>query len=356
MARNILYQDLAQPIAPPAAKGAGWQFPDVAVLAAAVVIVSGWSSLPFRSNIPTAATPHGWEGQQLVDYSFTKPFPVSAQQYDAMPWQGLLATAKTPHGWEGWQLDYKFVQPFPVTDQLVNAFEPSGFIGSKTPEGWQGQQYELKFAPPFPVVEQQYTAHFLRLIPKPEGWRSAQFDYRYSVPFPVASQQYADTERYLFVAFVFDPRIDPRGQQYEYRFAKSFPVEQQQYEAPRDFAPIPIFLPPGSGKRYKPPTDYLPEPAWDEKPNKAPVRPIWDRPQKPTPEAEPAPPPAPPPLPPLSAFAERGPPRIMRKLNLPSFNELIPPNAAQLNQRMPEVMDESDAIAALRALGIIKDS
>jgi len=122
-------------------------------------------------------------------------------------------------------------------------------------------------------------------------------------------------------------------------------------------APLPpivegIVVPkPGAGKRRNFPS-YIPQPAYDVEP-RSPIKPIWDR--GPAPAAEPqAPirPAGPPPLPPLSAFASK-PPAGLSLSGLPTFDEYVPHDAMAAAQRLSDALDESDAIAALRALGLI---
>lgn len=109
--------------------------------------------------------------------------------------------------------------------------------------------------------------------------------------------------------------------------------------------PLPL---PGAGKRYHPPTDYLPEPAWEKRPRK-PIRPIWDRaPSGAQPEVHhPSPPPGIPQMPPPGYFPAR--PRLDYS-TFPNFNEHVPPNLAGLGQRMHEARNSSDAMKVLKAV------
>lgn len=110
----------------------------------------------------------------------------------------------------------------------------------------------------------------------------------------------------------------------------------------------------GGGARSKRLTDYLPEQiGYREAPQPKPVKPIWDRasqvaqPQAP----EPATPAGPPPLPPASIFMQ---PQTDRQYDLPDFheNEMDRPFAVKAN--LKRAKNESEALAALRALGLIK--
>ena len=119
------------------------------------------------------------------------------------------------------------------------------------------------------------------------------------------------------------------------------------------FVPPP-FVPPVGGSGDLPIgllPDYIPRPPYKQKPNK-PVRPIWDRGK--IQEPEPEKPSGPPPLPPMDIFGTKAAPRIISMHGLPTFQEYVPENPMALHQRMQEALDESDALAALRAMGLIK--
>jgi hypothetical protein len=263
------------------------------------------------------APSQSWRAQ--LDYKFAAPFPACAQQY-AIHLNYEVPTAKTPHGWEGYQLETKFAVPFPASAQQFPAFQPQGTITNRfiALNGFLPYEYDYRFTPAFPASAQQYVAHLHRALPSaptPHGWE---------------------------------------GQQLDARFARPFPVAEQQYEATRNPEQIFPFYPPGSGKRYKPPFQYLPQPPYEvpDKPHK-PVKPIWDRGGK-IEEPKPEKPKGPPPLPPLSIFGASGTTRLLSPNGLPTFNEYVPQDSAAMAKRMQEALDESDAIAALRALGLIK--
>jgi hypothetical protein len=131
---------------------------------------------------------------------------------------------------------------------------------------------------------------------------------------------------------------------------------------------------PGAGKRYQKPTAYLPEPAWDVKPNK-PFQPVWDRFRQQEAEAalaaieaarqaaEPAanlPLPLPPQTPGAVPIPGAFPPA------LPNFNELVPPNSLGMAQDMHnarmtdapvqpprDAKDMNDILAVFKAIGLI---
>jgi hypothetical protein len=114
---------------------------------------------------------------------------------------------------------------------------------------------------------------------------------------------------------------------------------------------------PGAGKKYDH-TKYLPEPAWEKKPNK-PYRPVWDKGGE-AGKIEPPLPAGPLAYPPKSIFARRSSLNPLdssaaAKMGLPTFNHLVPPDPQALSKRMDETRDISDAIAVLRALGLWKD-
>ena len=139
----------------------------------------------------------------------------------------------------------------------------------------------------------------------------------------------------------------------EIHFTAPFPVQDQQWDMwPAQFVPPPPLPPPGSGRRYAPPTDYLPEPPWDERPRK-PVRPIWDRPAPPAPT--PVAPSGPPPLPPMSAFGPQpGAPLIVR--SLPTFNEHVTPDLVALGDRLKAAMAQAKRDRDEEALALLLDA
>lgn len=96
---------------------------------------------------------------------------------------------------------------------------------------------------------------------------------------------------------------------------------------------------PGSGAAHRR-FNYVPEPPYEVKPNK-PFRPVWDKvAQKAPVVAAPARPPGPPPLPPASIFAAAAP---TLPAGLPTFNELVPPDAAALGPRLQSARDATTA-------------
>jgi hypothetical protein len=96
---------------------------------------------------------------------------------------------------------------------------------------------------------------------------------------------------------------------------------------------VPQFFPPGSGRRYAPPTDYLPEPAWEKKPRK-PIRPIWDRGGKVQPPEEEQKPRTPPPVP-ASIFEPEPPP--LELTSLPTFGQYTIDRPREIANRMKNV-------------------
>lgn len=432
MARRVLYPSGGiPPLAPPS--NLGWQDNNTAVvasraLAGAVVLFgafSGWMPFPPPASpdngtpnwqtispevitkpfspakqqyvahnnfsVPSAPTPHGWEGQQY-DYRYAKPFPASAQQFFFSFQPFGIVTSSSPNGWNGYQLDYLFAKPFPVaSQQFPESFQPRGTITSTTPQGWQGQQLDYQFVRPFPPKEQVFLALGPEHVPIPsdvEGWFGTQLEYRFAKPLHASEQQYSNFQPAGFVKTTF---LDGwRGTQYEYRFrkpisaalhqfltldpeiisnsldfqhypqppvlfAKPFPVALQVFSVWDLVGDVPLFFPPGAGKRKDFPS-YIPQPPYEAKPNK-PYRPVWDKPREGKVEQHPTPtPPGPPPLPPASLFGAAAPPTPpANSLALPDFKHLVPPNPQAFDHHMRDVQDMSDVFNLLRAMGIIKD-
>jgi hypothetical protein len=274
------------------------------------------SSMPDRADMdwaepPTLFIANPWEE---LSYSFTKPFPTAHQQYLAAPTR-LVPTLVAPDGWRGLHWDYAFTKPFPPASQVVEDYEHP-IPTAATPQGWQGAQLDYRFSLPFPVGQQQFLTlgRQTPTAPTPQGWDSMRSEYRFTKPFPVALQPFD---------FFF-----------------------QQFYGP----PIPG---PGAGKKRDIPAWY-PSPAYDEAPRK-PVKPVWDRGGRievPKP-AEPQRPAGPPPLPPLSLFGSPAPMHVVSPNGLPTFREYVPQNAHATAQRIQEAQDESDAIAVLKALGLL---
>lgn len=333
--------------------------------------------------LPSASTPQGFWGLQL-EYAFAKPFPAAAQQFLFEP-QTTIRTAATPQGWHPLEFDYKFAVPFLAAAQQFSGhvpeppptgialaqsheivvieqrtlYEQSFFPPKPIPQpanGWQAVRFDCAFTPRFPVTEQLWFGFDLKQLPtttRPEGWRGNQFEYAFTKPFP-AHLQHDHTIIYGVVK-----NAEPEGwrnYQFDIAFAVPFPAALQQFDATNRFDQIPPYLPPGAGRRYLPPTDYLPEPAYDVEQRK-PIRPIWDRGGKVDPEKkpEPAPPSGPPPLPPMSVFGQSAPMSVMSLDGLPTFQEYVPRDAMATARQLQHALDESDAIAALRALGLLKD-
>lgn len=126
----------------------------------------------------------------MIIQIITQPAAWPAQQ---------VPTAKTPHGWEGYQLEpgpAAQAKPFPVTAQQYVAHQLWPVPSGPHAEGWES--YELEPGPaaqakPFPVASQQYVAHQLFQVPNlPRfGWWGWQLDVRFAQPFPAASQQWS---------------------------------------------------------------------------------------------------------------------------------------------------------------------
>jgi hypothetical protein len=333
-----------------------------------------------RAGLTSPGNTTTWGEYPLNPDVFKKPVAPELQQFSAFcPYE--VPTAKTPHGWEGEQLEYKYKDTLApphlaVEHQQYSAFPARGAIHTVYPDGFSGQQWDRALSKPLPipqmrVEEQQYVgfqpAGFI-LIKPPGGQWGWLHEYRFAKPFPVEEQQFlALDSEYIFGAKDYSGW---HGDQLEYKFAVPFPVASQQYESTRRLGAIPPYLPPGAGKRYKPPTDFLPQPAFDQTPN-APFQPIWDRRKAEAAAAVEAarvaalaPPPqpiGPPPLPPLSIFqgvpAQPVPMQPgQAPFGLPTFQQFVPPDPMGLAHRMRETQDISDATAVLRALGLLNDN
>jgi hypothetical protein len=279
---------------------------------------------------------------------FAKPFPASEQQFSAHDPRAVPDQLNV----EGvyFQSPDVFAKPFPAHEQQFNSFQPQGFVKSTFPDGWRSYQWEYRFAKPFPVAEQQFSTYF-KFPPGvvPQGWYPHEPEV-FAKPFPVTEQSFQPVREPVPPP---PPGFGWWGYQFNYAFTKPFNAALQQFQAWDLVGAVPPNLPPGAGKRYKKPTDYLPEPPWDVKPNK-PFRPVWDKPkggeiEQPAKVATPA---GPPPLPPASIF---GPPGYAQRpaLNLPNFNNYAPQDPHGLAQRMNDAQDLSDAVAVLKALGLI---
>ena len=112
---------------------------------------------------------------------------------------------------------------------------------------------------------------------------------------------------------------------------------------------------PGGGGRRPDVQPFLPQPPWEEKARK-PFKPVWDRaaPKKPPPPLpEPYSPKNPAPPPPRFIFRAAAEKMAMPK-GLPSFDDMVPTDVKGMGQRMADTEDMNDALAVLKALGMIK--
>lgn len=292
----------------------------------------------------------------------TKPFLTSEQQFQALPLnqppRPVDAQFQRAHPPE------QFKKPFPAALQQWSSFQPAGFIQSSFPDGWKAlQQWDQALKKPFPVALQPYAVNDpVEQVPTavtPHGWEGVQYEIGFAKPFPVALQKFISEGQTRQLPSPIVP-LGWWGIQLEYRFAKPFPVEQQQFSVWDLVGDVPPFLPPGSGKRYKYPTNYLPEPAYDAKPSK-PFRPVWDKPKQGVVEQPQAAPAGPPPLPPAELFGTPGHAGAAKTLapaalKLPSFVHFAPEDPLGLSRRMGEVQDKNDALAVLKKLGLIRDN
>lgn len=332
-----------------------------------------------------AVTDYTYEGPQL-DYAFKRPFAAGEQQWSSsLPpipppatcgWQGIatavLASAAMlvsfssfqpqgfvrstlPDGWRSAQWDYRFAKPFPASEQQFYAGVAQRVPTARDVQGFFGQQFDyLFFKPQFPVFEQQYYAGIPRRIPLTvdvQGWFGLQFEHRFAKPFPITEQLFTSAPE----PEPFPPPNGWYGFEYSYRFGKPFPVASQQWTGYQPQGEVPEFKPPGAGRRKDFPP-WIPQPAYEAKPNK-PFRPVWDKPRQGEieqhPEPQPAAPAGPAPPPPASLFAAAPP---SPALALPDFKELAPPVPPAFDKHMRDLQDLSDAIAVLKRLGLIQDS
>lgn len=285
-----------------------------------------------------------WESQRF-NVAFAKPFSAAKQQFSAFQPAGVIVST-FPDGYRGVHWEYRFAKPFPPQAQQFTSYEPIGATPTGiAPDGWKGQQLDVKFATKFPAACQLYSGFQPRgtvIITTPQGFQGQQFDYRFVRPVPVTEQPFTTAPEP-------QPFPPPNGwytYEYSYQFAKPFPVVHQIYSVVQLRGDIPIFFPPGSGKRKDFPR-YIPQPAYDAKPN-PPFRPVWDKPREGEIERpESAPVPGPPPLPPLDVF---GGPAIIDTSYLPSFGQYVPQDLTAFGQQMRTAMDLSDAAAVAKPI------
>lgn len=294
----------------------------------------------------------GW--WQDLSVRFTKQISVTELPFSGYYPQGVPPIIVYKQGWFR-DLDARFAKPYPITEQQLSGYYPAGvppIIVYK--QGWF-RDLDEAIAKPFPVTQQRFPDYVALPILKPIGWYGLQYDYHFTQPYPVQLQRAWEA----FPAMGnFPSGAIPRGGEapwIDYHFTKPFNIQEQQFTAwPAE--QVPLFFPPGSGKRYRPPTDYLPEPS-DKGPNKPHQRPVWDRPEPPAPEPTPKIEPrtkGPPPLPPVAIFRDSAPVRVMSPEGLPTFQEYTPRNPLELRDELERARQEKDAIAALRVLGLLK--
>lgn len=215
---------------------------------------------------------------------------------------------------------------------------------------WQTLSPEL-FAKPFPVQDQIFTS-----TPSPQrflpgfGWWGLQLEVSYAKPFPASAQAF---NAYVPEGMIPQPPT-PHGFNVlpEVKFATPFAAALQQYTGYTPQGVIPIFYAPGSGKRRDFPS-YIPQPPYRAKPNKVYRSPVWDK-APPGKVEQPTPAPAPTPLPPAELFASPPPAPTLDQLTLPDFSQYGHADP-ELDAHMNHVMDLNDAVAVMRALGILKD-
>ena len=341
---------------------------------------------PFQVTRPgpieTTKTPQGWGGEQF-EYRFSTTFPVAAQQY-TLHVNRSITTPTLPYGWWGKQFDTAFAKPFPASEQQFLTWSDTQPVSGLAPISDGGNVFfDIRviyqatanvYTPPTPAYSASPSFDAITLSSfvietsedgslhppisavVPHGWEGWQLNSKFSQPFPASAQQFVAP--YLY----FVPPTFVAGEGWwgwpDYRFTPTFPVALQQFLAlevafTQGGKPLTEAPQPGGGKRYKPPTDYLPEPPTGA-PRK-PIKPIWDRTgtiEEPAPTPKPS---GPPPLPPMSLFGQKGTVSLATPQGLPTFSEYVPQNSLATKQRLDQALEESDALAALRSLGLIKD-
>ena len=295
--------------------------------------------------------PQHWQPENPI--VINRPFAASEQQFQALPLNQPPRPVDAQ--FQRKQDPDVFKRPLSAALQQFNSFEPAGFIKTTFPDGFRGVQWDIAFKRPFPISEQPYAPldppFEVPTAITPHGWEGVQYEIRFAKPFPVVLQKFISEGQ----THQIPSPVTPYGfwnVQYDIQFAKPFPVSEQQFSVWDLVGDVPPNLPPGSGKRYKPPFNYLPQPAEDAKPNK-PFRPVWDKPRQGSVE-QPAPKPSgPPPRPPASLFGTPGhagdakvnaPPA----LNLPTFDQYGLADPSGFSDRMRESQEKSDAIAVLK--------
>ena len=249
--------------------------------------------------VPVAASPPPTTVTVLNPEVFAKPFPVGDQQFHAGPLVVVAAPPNTKNaGWHPQAPDV-FCKPFPVGLHQFQAHAPAGVLAIVPPQGFKGAHDPL-FSSPVPATLQQFQAWPVQIIlPPPEP-------------------------------------------------------------------PPPPPPPPGAGKKKDYPS-WIPQAPFDAETAKPKiVRPAWDRPEE---RAEQQPgfiapaAPQPVPLPPASLFAgmpQLGPASLLaptppagQPQGLPTFDHLVPPGTAQMGPQLRDAQDVSDALAVLKALGLL---
>lgn len=115
----------------------------------------------------------------------------------------------------------------------------------------------------------------------------------------------------------------------------------------------PVILPGSGAGHFR--FDYVPEPAYDVKPQK-PFRPIWDRQREREKTKVEAAAPRPVPLPPPSIFGPAPAPQAdTASFGLPDFSNLVPPDPVGIGRRVEQARDMTDADDALDALAALSE-
>jgi hypothetical protein len=96
-----------------------------------------------------------WKQQPLNPEVFTRPFPVSAQQFLALPDRQPPRAVDAQGFPREWSRQSK--QPYPAAQQQWSSFQPAGFIQSTFPDGWRHEEWSVELRPLYPIALQPYT-------------------------------------------------------------------------------------------------------------------------------------------------------------------------------------------------------
>jgi len=216
-----------------------------------------FSDLPIQAVAQTTAQPFVQDYQFGI--AFTKPFPITEQQYNtlALPFTAaftaivganlaefpagvktpdtqptfasfqpipIATVATTAFGYQSWEV--KFAKPLPPALQQFNSRVE--FTTVTIADGWRNYQLDYAFVKPLPAARQQFTvSQSPSLVIYPEGWRNYQLEYAFAKPVKAAVQQYVTFHFAAQAATTFNDGW--RNYQLEYQFAKPVKSALQQF-------------------------------------------------------------------------------------------------------------------------------